>query len=113
MTSETTTGLTAGGPDDLTMLKAEYPAFQIWREEMPGRARYVARSLHAGLNPHTVITHDLTELREALEPARTAGVIPFTAVRPNIARMYSYLLHGKDHYRGGPDGSRRGRGQVP
>ena len=38
------------------MLKAEFPAFQIWREEMPGRARYVARSLHADLNPHTVIT---------------------------------------------------------
>ena len=25
-------------------------------------------------------------------------MIPFTAARPNIARMYSYLLEGKDHY---------------
>jgi O-methyltransferase involved in polyketide biosynthesis len=83
---------------DLTMLKAEFPAFQIWREDLHGRARYVARSLHSGLNPHTVVTSDLAELRDALEPAKTAGMVPFTAARPNIARMYSYLLRGKDHY---------------
>ena len=83
---------------ELTELQAEFPAFQIWREEMPGRARYVARSLRADLNPHTVVTSDLAELRDALEPARTASVVPFTTARPNIARMYSYLLHGKDHY---------------
>ena len=83
---------------DLIMLKAEFPAFQIWREDLPGRARYVARSLHAGLNPHTVVTSDLAELRDALEPAKTAGVVSFTVARPNIARMYSYLLRGKDHY---------------
>ena len=124
MTSETTASHSGGGSDDvidtgqptgltvqdgtaaedaaiskeLAVLKAEFPAFQIWREEMPGRARFVARSLHADLNPHTVVTSDLAELRAALEPARTAGVIPFRAARPNIARMYSYLLEGKDHY---------------
>jgi len=30
----------------------------------------VARSLHLELNPHTVVTDDISELRTALEPAR-------------------------------------------
>ena len=54
--------------DDLTGLQAEFPAFRIWREEYPGRPRYVARSRHLGLNPHTVVTTDLRELRDALQP---------------------------------------------
>jgi hypothetical protein len=55
--------------DDLTELQAEFPAFQIWREDFPGRSRYVARSRYRGLNPHTVVTTDLRELRAALQPA--------------------------------------------
>jgi O-methyltransferase involved in polyketide biosynthesis len=84
--------------DDLTVLRTEFPAYKIWQEHTPGRARYVARSLRDGLNPHTVVTSDLAELRDALEPARSAGVIPFTPDQPNIARMYDYWLQGKDHY---------------
>ena len=57
--------------DDLTDLRAEFPAFRIWREELPGRPRYVARSRHQGQNPHTVVTQDLGELREALQPEQT------------------------------------------
>ena len=99
--------------DDLAVLRADFPAFKIWREHIPGRARYVARSLRDGLNPHTVVTSDLGELREALEPARAAGKIPFTTAQPNIARMYDYWLQGKDHLPGGPRRSRRGHGEVP
>ncbi len=79
--------------EDLAVLQAEFPAFSIWEEQMPGRARYVARSRTEGINPHTVITADVDELREALLPSLAAG--GGTAPRfsePNIARMYSYWL---------------------
>ena len=54
--------------DDLTGLQAEFPAFRIWREGFPGRSRYVARSRYLNLNPHTVVTTDLRELRDVLQP---------------------------------------------
>src|SRR5260370_38015988 len=84
--------------DDLAELRADFPGYKIWREPLPGRARYIARSQRHGLNPHTVVTSDLGELREALEPARAAGMIPYTTAQPNIARMYDYWLQGKDHF---------------
>jgi SAM-dependent methyltransferase len=92
-------GLSSAAVDaELAVLRADFPAYQIWRENIPERARYVARSLRRGLNPHTVVTSDLGELREALEPARLAALIPFTSARPSIARMYDYWLQGKDHF---------------
>jgi hypothetical protein len=85
---------------DLAVLQAKFPAFRIWEEQMPGRVRYVARSRLGGVNPHTVITADLDELREALEPSLAAGsgggAVCIT--EPNVARMYAYWLRGKDHY---------------
>lgn len=84
---------------DLATVRADYPGYRIWREITPGRDRYVARSLLPGLNPHTVVTADLSELRSVLEPA---GAIPdlaaFTAARANIARMYDRWLGGKDNF---------------
>jgi len=74
--------------EDLAVLQAEFPAFRIWQEQMPGRIRYVARSRDEGVNPHTVITADIDELREALQPALAGGggtAIRFSA-EPNIAR---------------------------
>jgi hypothetical protein len=63
--------------DDLTGLQAEFPAFRIWRERFPGRSRYVARSRHLGLNPHTVVTTNLRELREVLQPGPSpAAAVP-------------------------------------
>jgi hypothetical protein len=56
--------------DDLTVLRDEFPAYWIWREETPGRSRYIARSKHQGLNPHTVVTPYLRELRDALQPGQ-------------------------------------------
>jgi hypothetical protein len=61
----------AGGPaDDLSGLTADFPCFRIWREQTCDRIRYEVRSLHPGLNPHTVVTDDTGELRAALEPSR-------------------------------------------
>jgi O-methyltransferase involved in polyketide biosynthesis len=87
--------------EDLAVLRSEFPAFRIWEERLPGRTRYVARSRTEGVNPHTVITADLGELREALRPApaATSRPIAWSSSEPNIARMYSYWLTQKDHYR--------------
>lgn len=52
--------------DGLLALQQEFPRYVIWRELRPGRARYVARSSRLGLNPYTVVTDDLAELRAAL-----------------------------------------------
>jgi hypothetical protein len=57
----------------LAALREEFPRFRIWRERTCDRIRYVARSLQPGLNPHTVVTDDLDELRAALEPSRQAA----------------------------------------
>ena len=59
--------LAAGQPSDpLPALQQQFPAFLIWRENVFGRRRYVARSQHLSVNPHTVITDDPDELRAAL-----------------------------------------------
>lgn len=57
-------------PDYLPALRADFPAFRIWRENVGGRVLYVARSQYLSLNPHTVVTDDPAELRAALESSR-------------------------------------------
>ena len=37
--------------DELTVLRDEFPEYRIWREETPGRSRYVARSRYQGAKP--------------------------------------------------------------
>ena len=54
---------------DLAVLRQDFPGFRIWPEEICDRTRYVARSQRPGLHPHTVITDDLDELRQALKTA--------------------------------------------
>ncbi len=58
----------AGETDDseLASLQAEFPQFQISLEATLGRARYVARGVHPGTRPHTLITPDPAELRAVL-----------------------------------------------
>jgi hypothetical protein len=79
-----------GNGPDLASLRARFPCFRIWREHTFDRARYMARSLHPGLNPHTVLTDDFDELRAALEPSRHAA-----CPRPHPAgrERLSPLLH--------------------
>src|SRR6266567_9049635 len=83
--------------DQLAALCKEFPRFRVWREDVGGRDRYVARGLEHGLHPHTVVTDDLEEMRAALEPSQYAQLIPFSAEVPNVARMYNFFLGGKDH----------------
>jgi hypothetical protein len=89
------------GNDDgttLTALRADFPAFRIWREITTGRARYIARRLHPGPGPHTVVTHDLAELRAALRSQGGQAPAGFDLTRPNVARIYNYILGGKDNH---------------
>jgi O-methyltransferase involved in polyketide biosynthesis len=84
--------------EDLAVLQADYPVYRIWREITPGRDRYVVRSLLPGLSPHTVVTDDLGELRDLLQPAGGPELAAFTTATANIARMYAHWLGGKDSF---------------
>jgi hypothetical protein len=53
-------------------LRAEFPAFRIWRELVVGQVRYVACRLHPGTHPHTVISTDPDKLRAALTEGRAS-----------------------------------------
>jgi O-methyltransferase involved in polyketide biosynthesis len=86
------------GDGDLTALQADFPGYRIWREIFPGRDRYVVRSLVPGLNPHTVVTDDLTELRDMLEPVSLPQPEELATSRANVARMYAHWLGGKDSF---------------
>lgn len=59
----------SGAAEMLAGLCREFPDFRIWREITGDRTRYIARSLHPGTGPHTVITAELGELREVLRDA--------------------------------------------
>jgi hypothetical protein len=52
--------------DVLLGLQQEFPGFRIWQESHGDRKRYVACRLLAGTRPHSVVTADPDELRDAL-----------------------------------------------
>ena len=86
--------------DGLVEVQARFPAYQIWREGAPGRIRYVARGRSLRLSPHAIVTADLEELQDQLLSERGCSdhiADPVAADQPNIARMYSFWLGGKDH----------------
>jgi hypothetical protein len=58
--------------EKLARLCREFPDFRIWREIICDRASYIARSIHFGTNPHTVVTHNLDELGNTLSDAHAA-----------------------------------------
>jgi len=66
------------GPEELAARAAEYPGHAISRETTRDRTRYVARSIHPGSRPHTVVTDSAEELFDALADARQ----PQEAVAP-------------------------------
>ena len=82
--------------DPLPQLNAEFPDFQIWREDtVGGRCHYIARSLHPGTHPHTVVTGDPDELRATLTHEDGQRFDPGV---PSIARVYDRWLGGKDNF---------------
>ncbi len=86
---------------ELAQLVADFPGFRIWREDVCGRVRYIALSQHPDLRPHTVITADLAELREALARGQRVPGWPqptFSPAAPSVARIYDHVLGGKDHF---------------
>jgi O-methyltransferase involved in polyketide biosynthesis len=86
--------------DELAALRGEFPKFRIWQEIIGDRTRYIARGGGPGISPHTVVTGELGELREALsgEAGQQAAPVPADGRPPNIARVYNYWLGGKDHF---------------
>ena len=54
-------------------MQREFPGHRIWREIIPGRTVYIARSQHPAARPHTVVTPDLGELQAALTEASRAA----------------------------------------
>lgn len=77
--------------DELASLRTGFPQFRIWRESYRDRTRYVARSLHPGTRPHTIVTADPRELWAELgvtpRQARPEREWAFDARMPNIARV--------------------------
>ena len=53
----------------LDQLRTDFPDFDIARETIRDRIRYVSRGRRPGVQPHTVVTADLEELRAALSPS--------------------------------------------
>jgi hypothetical protein len=95
--------------DQLAALRENFPQFRIWREDDCGQVRYIARSRHRGLNPHTVVTANLGELHAALgdppaqpHAAESQPADPrarrFDPGVPHPARVYSVWIGGKDNY---------------
>jgi hypothetical protein len=62
----------AGDDGGLTKMQHDFPGHKIWREIIPGRTVYVARSHHPAAHPHTVVTGDLRELHALLTGASQA-----------------------------------------
>jgi O-methyltransferase involved in polyketide biosynthesis len=89
----------SGDSPTLRRVRSEFPGFEIWRETAVDRIRFIARARDLGTSPHTVITGDLGELRDALAGQIGTAGLPGEGEdrRPNIARMYSSLTAGKDH----------------
>jgi hypothetical protein len=59
----------------LDRLRTDFPDFDIAREVIRDRIRYVSRRRRPGIQPHTVVTSDLEELRVALSPS---GAAPYS-----------------------------------
>lgn len=60
----------------LNKLRADFPAFRIWRETTGDRTVYVARRRQPSTRPHTLVTPDPHELHTALAKSSTAARIP-------------------------------------
>jgi hypothetical protein len=66
-------GKPASEPDELARRAPEFPDHMIWREQTPYGIRYIARGLALSVQPHTLVTKDLTEIWAELSAARHQG----------------------------------------
>jgi len=53
------------GPE-LEELQAEFPGYRIWRGVTGEHTRLIVAARTPGASPHTVVTADIAELRDAL-----------------------------------------------
>jgi hypothetical protein len=85
---------------ELSRLSAEFPAFHIAMETTVGhRVRFVARNRGADVHPRTVITPDVTELRDALTTASDPPA-PLRNDRDQITLAplrEHHLCHSREH----------------
>jgi hypothetical protein len=82
-------------------VQREFPHYQIWQEVSQVRQpRYAARARDLTVNPHTVVTADLAELRTelAVSPPPLATASRFDARVAHPARIYAHWLGGKDYW---------------
>jgi hypothetical protein len=68
----------------LAALRQEFPGYRVWLEPAYGRYRFVARRLHPGTRPHTVITSDPAELRAALATPAQPQARPHGSAAPGL-----------------------------
>jgi hypothetical protein len=59
--------------DELARRAPDFPNHMIWCEQTARGVRYVARGLDLSVQPHTLITRDLTEIWAELSAARHHG----------------------------------------
>ena len=79
---------------EIESLQADFPGFVIWKETIGGRVTYVARARAEDTDPWVVTARNLERLRARLEEP----LVPFDPTRPNVARVYDYLLGGKTNF---------------
>jgi S-adenosyl methyltransferase len=75
-------------------LQADFPGFVIWGETIRGRFTYVAQALDGETNPRVVTSTSLDRLRSSLEEPVAAS----DPAKPNVARVYDYLLGGTTNF---------------
>ncbi len=79
---------------NIESLQADFPGFVIWGETIRGRLAYVAQALDGDTNPRVVTSSSLDRLRARLEePVATSD-----PAKPNVARIYDYLLGGTTNF---------------
>jgi hypothetical protein len=76
----------AEGERELASLQADFPAYEIWREETGYGTQYVARGRTLGVHPHTVVTADLGRLRDVLAGATPPRRGNDDAAMPGLSR---------------------------
>ena len=62
--------------DVLLGLQREFPGYRIWQESHGERKRFVACRIVASTRPHSVVTADPDELRDALSEQHDLDEMP-------------------------------------